>query len=160
RLAQAGDPIFDPPYTTLHVGSLHGGSALNFVPDRAVLEFEIRFLPGTDVARCLHDIEVEIDAARADLRVRAPDADIAVEELVSYPAFATAIDHPALAAAARLADDDGSPGAVSFGTEAGFYAATGVPTVVCGPGDIARAHKADEWIGVDELASADRMMQR
>jgi acetylornithine deacetylase len=49
---------------------------------------------------------------------------------------------------------------VSFGTEAGLYAAAGIPTVVCGPGDIGRAHKPDEWIGVDELAAAERMMQR
>jgi acetylornithine deacetylase len=160
RLAQLGDTTFDPPYTTLHVASLHGGSALNFVPDRAVLEFEIRYLPGTDVRGCLTEIGAHVEAARVDLRRRAPEAEIVMEELVSYPAFATAIDHPAVAAAARLVDDNRAGGAVSFGTEAGFYAAAGIPTVVCGPGDIARAHKADEWIGVGELASADRMMQR
>jgi acetylornithine deacetylase len=59
-----------------------------------------------------------------------------------------------------LADAEPVAGAVSFGTEAGFYAAAGIPTVVCGPGDIARAHKPDEWIGLEELAAADRMMQR
>ncbi len=47
----ARDDAFEPPYTTIHVGSLHGGTALNFVPDRAVVEFEIRDIPGTDV-RC------------------------------------------------------------------------------------------------------------
>ena len=51
-------------------------------------------------------------------------------------------------------------GTVSFGTEAGIYARAGIPTVVCGPGDIGRAHKADEWIGLDELAAADGMMER
>ena len=51
-------------------------------------------------------------------------------------------------------------GTVSFGTEAGIYAKAGIPTVVCGPGDIGRAHKADEWIGIDELQEADKMMER
>jgi acetylornithine deacetylase len=56
---------------------------------------------------------------------------------------------------------DPEPGiGLSFGTEAGFYAKAGIPTIVCGPGDIARAHKADEWIAIDELMAADAMMER
>jgi acetylornithine deacetylase len=162
RLAQtdARDASFDPPYTTLHVASLHGGSALNFVPDRAVLEFEIRYGRGADVSALLREIDAELDAARAGLQQNAPEADVAVEEIISYPAFAIAANHPALATVARLAGDDMGAGAVSFGTEAGFYAAAGIPTVVCGPGDIVRAHKPDEWIGLDELAGADQMMRR
>jgi acetylornithine deacetylase len=161
RLAQVdGDATFDPPYTSLHVGSLHGGSALNFIPDRATIEFEIRFLPGTDVPKLLAEIDVELNKVRADLKRQASDAAISVETITDYPAFATPPDHPVLAAAAHLADAKPVAGAVSFGTEAGFYAAAGIPTVVCGPGDIARAHKADEWIGLEELAAADRMMQR
>jgi acetylornithine deacetylase len=154
------DASFDPPYTTLHVASLHGGSALNFVPDKAILEFEIRYRPGANVSALIREIDAELEAARAELQRNAPEADIAVEEIISYPAFAIAANHPALATVARLADDDMVAGAVSFGTEAGFYAAAGIPTVVCGPGDIVRAHKPDEWIGLDELAGADRMMQR
>lgn len=162
RLAQcdAGDAAFDPPYATLHVASLHGGSALNFVPDRAVLEFEIRYSLGTDVSALLAEIDAELDVARANLQRLAPEADIAVKEIVAYPAFAIASDHPALAIVGRLAGDESPAGTASFGTEAGFYAAAGIPTVVCGPGDIARAHKADEWIGLDELSGADRMMDR
>ena len=162
RLAQTDgcDASFDPPFTTLHVASLHGGSALNFVPDRAVLEFEIRYRPGTNVSAMLREIDAELDSVRADLKRNAPEADIAVEEMIAYPAFTIAANHPALATVARLAGDDMVAGAVSFGTEAGFYAAAGIPTVVCGPGDIARAHKPDEWISLDELAAADRMMGR
>ena len=162
RLAQTDvrDAAFEPPYSTLHVASLHGGSALNFVPDRATLEFEIRHLPGTDVSAMLREIDAEVAIIRADLRRSAQEADVAVEELISYPAFSVAPDHPVVATVAQLVDDEAAAGAVSFGTEAGFYAAAGIPTVVCGPGDIARAHKADEWIGVDELAGADQMMER
>jgi acetylornithine deacetylase len=162
RLVQtdARDASFDPPYTTVHVASLHGGSALNFVPDRAVLEFEIRYRPGANVSALLREIDAELETARANLRAIAPEADISVEEIISYPAFAIAENHPALATVAQLASDDVVAGAVSFGTEAGFYAAAGIPTVVCGPGDIVRAHKPDEWIGLDELAGVDRMMRR
>jgi acetylornithine deacetylase len=80
--------------------------------------------------------------------------------MASYPALMTASTSPVVAAAQRLSGHSGAATTVSFGTEAGLYAQAGIPTVVCGPGDIARAHKADEWIGLDELAASDRMMQR
>ncbi len=162
RTANAGqrDTAFDPPYTTIHVGSLHGGTALNFVPDRATLEFEIRYIPGTDVDALLAEADAAIAGARASLRVQAAEADIAVEDMAFYPALSTAAESAVVATAQRLADASDSATTVSFGTEAGLYVQAGIPTVVCGPGDIARAHKAGEWIGIDELAGADRMMQR
>jgi acetylornithine deacetylase len=162
RTANAGqrDDAFDPPYTTVHVGSLHGGTALNFVPDRATLEFEIRYMPGTDVNALLAEADAAVAEARQSLKAQAPEADISVEEMASYPALQTACASAVVAIAQRLADGTESATTVSFGTEAGLYAQAGIPTVVCGPGDIGRAHKADEWIGLDELAGADRMMQR
>jgi acetylornithine deacetylase len=162
RTARAGprDTAFDPPYTTIHVGSLHGGTALNFVPDRATLEFEIRYLPGTDMSVLLAQTDAAIAEAREGLKAQAPEASISVEELASYPALMSASGSAAIAAVQRLADRNDGATTVSFGTEAGLYAEAGIATVVCGPGDIARAHKADEWIGLDELAGADRMMQR
>lgn len=162
RTAQSGarDGAFDPPYTTIHVGSLHGGTALNFVPDRAALEFEIRYVPGTDVSVLLAEADAIIVAERERLTAQAPEADIVVEDMASYPALMTASASGVVAATQRLAGGPRGAATVSFGTEAGIYAAAGIPTVVCGPGDIARAHKADEWIGEDELAQADLMMQR
>lgn len=150
---------FDPPYTTLHVGSLHGGSALNLVPDRAVIEFEIRSLPDTDVASLLKRIEAGIAEQRNHLRQSAPEADIRVEEISAYPGLATHADGP-LSIVAQLAASDARPATVSFGTEAGLYSAAGIATLVCGPGNMTRAHKADEWIGLDELAATNRMMER
>ena len=151
---------FDPPYATIHVGSLHGGAALNLVPDHAVLEFEIRDIPGADIAGLLASIDTAIAGQRNDLKRQAAEADIVVEEISSYPALMTPVNGAAVATAQRLAANPETAGTASFGTEAGIYARAGIPTVVCGPGDIGRAHKADEWIGLDELAAADSMMQR
>jgi acetylornithine deacetylase len=159
RTAPAGSE-FDPPWTSVHVGSLHGGGALNLVPDRAVIEFEIRMVPGTDAGGLTRRIDGIIAEERAALKARAPEADIAVEPMIAYPALDTPAGSAALAAAARLAGDCAPPATVAFGTEAGIYAAAGIPTVICGPGDIGRAHKADEWIGLDELAAAAAMMER
>ncbi|MGE3877361.1 MAG: M20/M25/M40 family metallo-hydrolase, partial [Parvibaculaceae bacterium] len=92
RTAQDGarDAAFDPPYTTIHVGSLHGGTALNFVPDRATLEYEIRYASGTDVHALLAQADRAIAAARERLKAQAPEADITVEDMASYPALMTA----------------------------------------------------------------------
>ncbi|MEP9354772.1 acetylornithine deacetylase [Xanthobacter sp. KR7-65] len=158
--AGARDEAFDPPYATLHIGSLHGGAALNVVPDEAVMEFELRTIPGTDGAAILRRIEHLAAEARAALKAEAEEADLVVEELSSYPALATAADTPEAAAVARLCGDNGPPGTIAFGTEAGLYDRAGLPTLVCGPGDIARAHKADEWVGRDELAQCDAMLAR
>ena len=156
----AQDGAFEPPYTTIHVGSLHGGTALNFVPDRAVVEFEIRDIPGADVASLLKAIDAYVAAEDASLKAQAPEAGIAVEPISSYPSLMTPAQGAAVAAVQRLAQRSDPAGTVSFGTEAGIYAKAGIPTVVCGPGDIGRAHKADEWIGIDELEEADKMMER
>jgi acetylornithine deacetylase len=154
------DAVFDPPYTTIHVGSLHGGTALNLVPEHATLEFEIRDIPHEDVGGLLARIDARVADLRRELQRNAPEADIVVEPMFAYPALTIAHDHPGVATVGRLADSIIPAGTVSFGTEAGLYAAAGIPTVVCGPGDISRAHKADEWIGLDELEGANRMMKR
>jgi acetylornithine deacetylase len=154
------DDAFDPPWTTIHVGSLHGGTALNLVPDRAVLEFEIRHIPGTDIPSLLAETDAVIEEIRRNLKAQSMEADVVVEDMSSYPSLMTPDDHAVVAAVKRLAETSAPAGAVSFGTEAGIYARAGIPTVVCGPGDIGRAHKADEWIALEELAQAGRMMER
>lgn len=154
-------PEFDPPWPSLHVGSIHGGSKVNLVPARAVLEFEIRGLPDTDLSALHTEIDDRISDIREDLRGKAADAAITVEEIAAYPPLMLPAGNPAIAAVARLANCPlAGSRAVSFGTEGGLYAAAGIPTLVCGPGDIARAHKANEWIGLDELDQAAEMMAR
>lgn len=160
--ARAGtrDEAFDPPFTSIHVGSLHGGTALNLVPDRAVLEFEIRDVPGADVARLLTKIDMFVTEQRHALKQQADEADIVVTDIAGYPSLMTPDGAAAVSTTRGLTGRNDAAGTVSFGTEAGLYAGAGIPTVVCGPGDISRAHKADEWIGLDELAEAGRMMER
>lgn len=160
EVARGGDPAFDPPFTSVHVGSLHGGTALNIVPDHAVLEYEVRFMPGRDPGDIFARIETLIDTERRRLQAAAPEADIVVEELSAYPALDTNIADPATLLVARMAQDTQPATTVAFGTEAGLYAQAGIPTLVCGPGDMARGHKADEWIGLGELAAASAMMDR
>lgn len=160
ELRAVTNDAFDPPWSSVHVGSLHGGGALNLVPDRAVLEFEVRMLPGTDAADLVARIDTILERALWRIREKAAEADVRVEEISAYPGLDTPAGSAAVAMVKGLAACDAPPLTLAFGTEAGLYAEAGIPTVVCGPGDIARAHKADEWIGLDELAAAGRMMRR
>ncbi len=147
------DADFEPPYTTLHTGRIQGGIALNVIPDCAEVDFEIRNLPSDDPGPV-------IDAARAYTEqtllpeMRAVHAGSAIDwqPLVDYPALS---DEPSAAWLKQLAcDAAGNPRTrtVSFGTEGGLFQAIGVPTVVCGPGHIEQAHKADEFVTLDQLA--------
>ena len=113
-----------------------------------------------DTEREAAEFLAQIAAEREALRKSAPEADILIEEIAAYPQLATPADHPAIAAVAALAAAPAKPRTVSFGTEAGLYAETGIPTVICGPGDMTRAHRADEWIGLDELTATERMLER
>jgi acetylornithine deacetylase len=147
------DAAFEPPYTTVHTGRISGGIALNVIPDHAEVEFEIRNLPGEDPGAV-------VDAARAyteqtlvpEMRTVHAGSAIEWQSLTDYPALA---DRPADAWLKRLAcAAAGNPKTrtVSFGSEGGLFQAIGVPTVVCGPGSIEQAHKADEYVTLAQLA--------
>ena len=130
ELAAGGrrDHRFAIPHSTISVGPIHGGTALNIVPDRCTVEFELRNLPGDDPSSLLP-----------------PLRDVELERLAGYPA----LDGDAAAFAGLI---DAEPGAaIDFGTEAGLYAELGLAAAVCGPGDIADAHRADESLAADQL---------
>lgn len=157
-LAQGGqrDEGYEIPYSTLHPGVATGGLALNIVPDRATVDYELRHLPGDDPDM----IHARILARAADIAARAgDDRAIGIERINAYPGFAMAGDDPAIAEVQALAG--GTPTTrVDFGTEAGFFARAGAKVVVCGPGSIGQAHQADEYIEAAELAACDAMLAR
>lgn len=152
RLAAEGpfDPQFSPAWPTLQAGVIQGGQAVNIIPAGARLEFEIRSIPGLDPACVARQIEEE--ARRIAARCGGPGDPPGViwQELSSYPALPPPAD-PSLA---RLLSDLSGRAilpSVSYGTEAGLFHAAAIPAVICGPGSITRAHRADEFITRTEL---------
>ena len=162
RLRAEGPQLaaMDPPFATVHVGTIAGGVALNVVPELCVFEFEIRFLPGQDV-------DALVDAARrfteaeiiAPLRAKAPEANVTWEQTSLIAALDGNPDSPAAQLAKSLtgANDTGQ---VAYGTEAGLFQQTEIPSVVCGPGHIDQAHKPDEFIDLDQIALCETFMTR
>ena len=146
------DAAFEPAYSTLQAGVIAGGKAINIIPDLCSLELEARAISGVAPRDLLAPIRSTVEALGAD------GFTVAWEEMSAYPALA-------LASESRLAhlvtDLTGETplGAVSYGTEAGLYQAAGIDAVICGPGDIGRAHKPDEFILESELVACQRFIE-
>ncbi|MDF3907458.1 acetylornithine deacetylase [Paracoccus sp. AS002] len=150
------DDAYGIPYSTVHAGRMQGGTALNIVPDRAVVEFEFRHLPGDALPDFQSRLRAEVQAILAQFPD--PAADIRIATTNTYPGLDIVPDHPVVEEVARLC---GHPQRikVTYGTEAGYFLSLGIPTVVCGPGDMeAQGHKPDEFLTVPQLAACDRML--
>ena len=162
ELREAGDPSgrFDPAYSTVQVGLFNGGKAVNIVPDEARIVWECRGVPslGLDVIPDrIRAFSREVVLPR--LTRVAADAAITTELQVRVPALASDPGSHAETLALRLAGRNRTQ-AVSYGTEAGHFQLAGVPTVICGPGSIEQAHRADEWIALSELEACAAFLRR
>lgn len=154
------DESFDIVHSTLQIGLIHGGTAINVVPRDCEFVFEFRHLAETDPDSIVNRI-TEFARAKLEPRMRGIDrnAGIGFEPIYSYPALATPREHAAVALVKALAEcsDDGK---VAFGTEGGLFSEIGVPTVVCGPGSIVQAHKPDEFVTVDQIRRCEAFLSR
>lgn len=149
----ARDTAYDIPYSTVHVGVMSGGTALNIVPNRCDLDFEVRNVAADDPDAIIARIAEDAEAIAAPHRNRFPDARIEVEEVSGYPGLDTPVDAPAVALLQSLLGHDDAAIKVAFGTEGGlFQERLGLPTLVCGPGHMAQGHKPDEFVSVAQLA--------
>jgi acetylornithine deacetylase len=149
---------FDVPYSTGSVGVIEGGIADNVVPEDCRFHYEFRNLPNADVAGMQAEVRAFAASLEPAMRAVAPDAGIRFETICETPAFLARDDDPAVLLARRLVGVEETT-LVAFGTEAGLFQKAGIPTVVCGPGHIAQAHQADEYVSLDQLASGERFLQ-
>ena len=162
RLARSGpfDEDYEVAYTTLHVGTIEGGTALNIVPRDCRFAFEIRHLPADDPDRIVADLRDEADRILSAVKGRFPDAAIGIEITNAYPALDTPPDSEVIGFVKSLTGANRF-GKISFGTEGGLFSTRlGIQTVVIGPGDIAQAHKPDEYIDAAQLEQCDRFLDR
>jgi acetylornithine deacetylase len=157
----ARDPLYDVPHTTGLSSVVQGGTALNIVPDTCSVAFEYRAI-GADDAGALAAAAIAYATDTLVPLMRAVDAacGVTVEPLIDYPGLDTDPEAPIVTLAKRLAGRNGHA-KVSYGTEGGLFERLGgVPAVVIGPGSIARAHKADEYVTRDELDACAGFVRR
>jgi acetylornithine deacetylase len=153
RLARHGarDPLYDVPFTTGHTGTVHGGTALNIVPDACIFEFEFRSIAADDLDVLVDEVMAYArDVLEPEMKAVAPQSGIAFEIKSGFPGLELSDQADVVHLAKRLAGQ-GRHSKVAYGTEAGLFDAAGISTVVIGPGSIDQAHKADEFIAVAEL---------
>jgi acetylornithine deacetylase len=160
RQAAPPDSPFEPPYSTLSVGTIDGGTALNIVPRQCVFEWEMRPLPGDDaeevLARFNRYAESEV---LPRLRETAPEANIVTEMEAAVPALEPEPDSPA-EALVRLLTGANQTHVVSYCTEGGLFQRAGLSTVICGPGSIDQAHRPDEFIETSQIEACEDFVRR
>jgi acetylornithine deacetylase len=153
RLTQGPfDTNFEPAYSSLQAGVITGGQSVNIIPDSATLDLEARAIPGIDPAGLL------IPARKQAEALATKGYDVEWMPISAYPALSLRQDS-SLAALLEKLTGETPLAAVSYGTEAGLYQAAGLDAIICGPGDIARAHKPDEYILASELTACQRMIE-
>ncbi|PMR72547.1 acetylornithine deacetylase [Billgrantia endophytica] len=153
------DEAFNVAHSSLHVGRIQGGTAINIMARECTFDWEIRHLPQDSFDALLARVTACAEALEADFKARAPDAGIHTELLTStVPALADRDNTAALSLCRTLLGERPSE-AVAYATEAGQFQAAGLSTVICGPGSIAQAHQPDEYIEIEQLEAGERFMQ-
>ena len=163
ELATSGarDTLYDVAHTTLLTSIVHGGAALNIVPDRCVVEFECR---GLGISESKEVTDAIVAWAKSELapamKAADPSCGIDFAEILDYPALDMRPDHALVTLAKKLSGRN-SHTKVSFGTEASlFVQMADIPSIVVGPGSIAQAHKPDEYVEMSELLNCADFIAR
>ena len=154
------DHGFDIAHTTVHAGVIHGGTALNVIPHECTFDFEFRHLPGDDPDRLLHEFNDYVGSRlEPEMRAVHASAGFVIEPLSSIPVLDTGPEAEVVALAQELSGAS-EIGKVSFGTEASQFHRAGIPTVVCGPGSIAQAHKPNEYVELDQIERCEDFLRK
>lgn len=150
---------FTVPYTTMQTGLIRGGLASNIVPKECAFDFEARTMPGVDAERLYQEVQDFAANLLPEMQLIEPNAKIAFEWLASAPGLNTK-EHDAIVQLAASLSRNNTTGAVSYGTEAGLFQRAGIPTVVCGPGNIEQAHRPNEFVAMEQVAQCEAFMLR
>lgn len=151
------DQSFIEPTTTMNVNKFDGGIAVNTIPSQAVVHFEYRSLAVVDREALTGRFRDEAAKLEAEMLEQNPACSVKFAQQAGAPGLDTAPDEEIVSFAAScgaIATDE----KVTYGTEAGLFAAAGIPTVVCGPGDIAQAHAPDEYIELEQIVACENFI--
>ncbi len=151
--------LFDPPWTTAHVGTVHGGTAENITARDCRFVMGFRVVAGDDPEMWKRAYLREVARVEAEMRAVEPSCFIAVDSGYGVPALVPEEDGAAEAIARRLTGDNATH-VVSYGTEAGQFQQAGYSAVICGPGSIDQAHQANEWISLEQFRAGWAFMER
>lgn len=151
--------MFEPPWTTMHVGVIEGGTAQNITAKDCRFSLDMRVLP-TESADDWRDAYLQrVAQVEAEMRAIIPETRIVVEQTFDVPGLKPEQHGEAESLVRTITGDNGSH-VVSYGTEAGQFQQAGYSAVVCGPGNIAQAHQPNEYVTVAQFHIAHDFMRR
>lgn len=151
---------YEIPYSTIHTGTVQGGTALNIVPNHCSFLFEIRNIAQEDPKYLLDQFGAYADGLAAEMQTIDSSCKITIEITSEYPGLTTADDAEVVAFVRDLAQSTDKAN-ISFGTEGGLFSnILNIPTVVCGPGSMDQGHKPDEFIHTNQLEACESFMAR
>ncbi|WP_186192520.1 acetylornithine deacetylase [Burkholderia gladioli] len=154
------DELYDVPFTTAQTSQIQGGNAINTVPAECRFSFEFRNLPTLDPDAIFAKIDAYArDTLLPKMRREHPDAAIEISKIASAPGL-DADEQAAITQLVRALSADQSQRKVAYGTEAGLFANAGIPSVVCGPGNIEQAHKPNEYVELAQLDGCERFLRK
>jgi acetylornithine deacetylase len=161
EMRQRGDPDsgFDPPYTTVHVGTVEGGTALNIIPRKCTFVWEYRLMPEADAEEIIDRFEAYATSLVPAMRAITDSAGIHTEPRAQVAGLAVEEASPAERLVMALTGDNRAI-KVSYATEAGKFQQAGASTVICGPGFIEQAHKPNEFIDQAQIDACEAFMRR
>ena len=149
----------NPPFSTINVGTIHGGQQINIVPAECRFEWEVRVVPGHDADDIVTRFNDYANSLLTGMRDKFPEAAINTTITSASAPFVPQDDSPAETLVKSLAGTN-EAGAMAFGTEAPCYQQAGMSVVVFGPGSIDQAHKPDEYIALDQVEACVDFMRK
>lgn len=150
---------FDPPWTTLHVGRINGGTADNITAGDCNMTIDMRTVPGETSEAWQRAFEAEVARIEAGMKAVHPGTGITLDRYFDLPMLKPETEGGAERLARTLTGDNGTH-VVSYGTEGGHFQNAGYSVIVCGPGDIAQAHQPDEYLELSEFRAGVAFMER
>lgn len=154
------DARFEPEWSTLTVGMIHGGTAANILARECRFVFDLRCIPGREAKEVLQEFWSAVAAADEKLKAAGKGMGVVVRSIAEVPGLRHEKNGAAEQLCAKLQGLEDPGTAVPYGAEAGQFQAAGFSTVICGPGSIAQAHKPDEFIEVSQIEAGARFMSR
>ena len=153
------DMAFDVPFSTLSVGTITGGTATNIVPNLCEFTFDYRNLPHMNESQVIEPIRAFIKTLEPKMHAIDSDTGIELTRNENVPAM-TDKDSQALQQLIENLVDEQQRHKVAYATEGGQFTNAGIPTVICGPGDIGNAHKANEFVSLEQLEKCESFLQQ
>jgi len=154
------DNLYDVPFSTMTTNQIRGGIAINTIPDLCEFTYEFRNLPGMSPDKIQEQISHYVrDHLLPKMQAEYPDARIDIGTIATSPALETA-EQEAITALVRALTGDRELRKVAYATEAGLFQHIGIPTIVCGPGDIQNAHKPNEFVAIAQLQRCEDFLRK